>query len=160
MATHAVPATTTRRAWWGWLAFALSVLGLGVSAYLTIDHFARVRLICSDSGVINCQKVTTSAQSHFLGIPVAVLGLAFYLVLVAINWPPLWRSADSRIHWLRLMLLCGGMLFVLYLVSVELFVIGNICLWCTSVHMLTFLLFALTLITAPTMLRQSAPTNG
>jgi uncharacterized membrane protein len=33
--------------------------------------------------------------------------------------------------------------FVLYLVYAELIQIGAICLWCTSVHVATFLIFAL-----------------
>jgi uncharacterized membrane protein len=37
-----------------------------------------------------------------------------------------------------------GIGFVLYLVYAELFTIGSICLYCTSVHVITFLLFALT----------------
>jgi uncharacterized membrane protein len=36
-----------------------------------------------------------------------------------------------------------GIGFVLYLVYTELFTLNAICLWCTSVHVLTFLLFAL-----------------
>jgi uncharacterized membrane protein len=33
---------------------------------------------------------------------------------------------------------------VLYLLYAELFIIGSICLYCTSVHVITFVLFALT----------------
>jgi uncharacterized membrane protein len=32
---------------------------------------------------------------------------------------------------------------VLYLLYAEIIQIGNICLWCTSVHVITFLLFVL-----------------
>ena len=98
-------------------AVVLSLAGLGVSVYLTIDHFAKIPLVCSDTGVINCEKVTTSAQSHFLGIPVAVLGLAFYLAMTAINLPPLWYTADRRVHIVRLGMSAVGVLFALYLVS-------------------------------------------
>jgi uncharacterized membrane protein len=38
--------------------------------------------------------------------------------------------------------------FVLYLIYVELIQIGNICLWCTSVHAITFLLFVLLIFAA------------
>jgi uncharacterized membrane protein len=41
-----------------------------------------------------------------------------------------------------------GILFVLYLVYTELFTIGAICLWCTSVHVITFILFALIVFSA------------
>jgi uncharacterized membrane protein len=133
-------------------AVVLSLAGLGVSIYLTIDHFAKIPLVCSDTGVINCEKVTTSAQSHFLGIPVAVLGLAFYLAMTAINLPPLWYTADRRVHIVRLGMSVVGVLFALYLVSAELLIIGNICLWCTSVHVITFLLFVLIISTVLPML--------
>jgi uncharacterized membrane protein len=33
------------------------------------------------------------------------------------------------------------MIFVLYLLYAEIIEIGNICLWCTSVHVITFLMF-------------------
>jgi len=133
-------------------SLVLSLFGLGVSIYLTIDHFAKIPLACSDTGLVNCQKVTTSAESHFLGIPVALLGLVFYVVMTAINVPPLWYRADRRIHLFRLALAAVGVLFALYLVGAELLIIGNICLWCTSVHVITFILFVLILSTVVPML--------
>ena len=47
----------------------LSIAGLGVATYLTITHFDKVALVCSNSGAINCAKVTTSPQSYVFGIP-------------------------------------------------------------------------------------------
>jgi uncharacterized membrane protein len=130
----------------------LSLAGLGIAVYLTVAHFAKVPLACSDTGLVNCEKVTTSAQSYFLGIPVAVLGLGFYVVMVALNSPWAWRAADRRVHMVRLALLVGGICFALYLVACELLIIGNICLWCTSVHVVTFVLFVLVVTTVPPML--------
>jgi len=141
-------------AWRVATALVLSLLGLGVSVYLTIDHFAKISPACPGTGssLINCTKVTTSAESYFLGIPVAVLGLAFYVVMTAINLPVAWRATDRRVHLARLALVAVGMAFALYLVSAELLIIGNICLWCTSVHVVTFLLFVLIVTTVPAML--------
>jgi len=144
-------------AWRPIVALILSVLGLGVSIYLTVDHFAHIALACSDNGLVNCQKVTTSAQSHFLGIPVAVLGLAFFVAMTVMNLPFAWRIEDRRIHIVRLAMVVIGMCFVLYLVAAELLIIKNICLWCTSVHALTFLLFVLMLVTVPPMVGWSGP---
>ncbi len=133
-------------------SFLLSLAGLGIATYLTVAHFAKIPLACSDTGLVNCEKVTTSAQSYFLGIPVAVLGLCFYVVMVAVNSPMAWRAADRRVHMLRLALLVVGICFALYLVACELLVIGNICLWCTSVHVVTFVLFVLVVTTVPPIL--------
>jgi uncharacterized membrane protein len=123
----------------------VAMAGLGVSIYLTIAHFTESTLAgCSESGLVNCTKVTTSPQSYVFGIPVAVLGLAFYLFAVAAMSPWAWRSARREVHIVRLASTVVGIGFVLYLIYAELFIIGSICLYCTSVHILTFVLFALT----------------
>jgi len=135
----------------------LSLCGLGVSIYLTIAHYdTKVALICSDKGLVNCEEVTTSPTSMVFGtIPVAVLGLAFYVFMVVVNSPLGWGwqagprrrgwsgAVQSAIPWARLGSLIVGMIFVLYLIYAELIDIGAICLWCTSVHVITFLLFCL-----------------
>jgi uncharacterized membrane protein len=132
----------------GWMqlaTFVLSLFGLGVSIYLTIAHFdTHVTLACSDKGLVNCEEVTTSPTSMVFGVfPVAVLGLAFYVFMTAINSPWAWRWQLPAVRWLRLGSLIAGMCFVLYLIYAELIDIGAICLWCTSVHVVTFLLFAI-----------------
>jgi uncharacterized membrane protein len=131
-------------------ALVLSLAGLGVSIYLTIVHFGSKNiLICSANGTIDCEKVLTSSQAMVFGVfPVAVLGLAFYVFMVAINSPWAWRSPLPVIWWARLAGAVSGMGFVLYLIYAELIQIGNICLWCTSVHVITFLLFVLLVFTA------------
>ena len=135
--------------WMQFLTFGLALAGLGVSIYLTVAHFTETALAgCSESGAINCTKVTTSPQSYVFGIPVAVLGLAFYVAVVALMSPWAWRSARREIHLIRLASLVVGIGFVLYLLYAELFTIGAICLYCTSVHAITFLLFGLTVFAA------------
>lgn len=140
-------------------SFLLSLAGLGISIYLTIAHFAKVALVCpAESGLVNCKVVTTSPESYFPPfagwphLPVAALGLGFYVVMAAVNLPTAWGSADRRVHLARLALAALGMAFALYLVACELLVIGKICLWCTSVHFVTFLLFVLVVTTVPPML--------
>jgi uncharacterized membrane protein len=135
--------------WLQLTTFVLALAGLGVSIYLTIAHFTESTLAgCSESGLVNCTKVTTSPQSYVFGIPVAVLGLAFYVFAVAIMSPWAWRAARREIHLLRIASLVVGVGFVLYLLYAELFIIGSICLYCTSVHVITFLLFVLTVFAA------------
>lgn len=138
--------------WAGWLAFVLSLAGLGDSSYLTYEHFADQIPPCPTHGLISCLKVTNSPESHVFGIPVALLGLVYYVVVTAINLPPLWRLWDRRIHWARLGLAVMGIGMVIYLLVAELFLIKAICLWCTGVHIVTFLLFVLVVSFAPAML--------
>ena len=142
---------TTLR-WQPITTLVLSLVGLGVSTYLTITHFDKVALVCSSNATINCEKVTTSPQSEILGIPVAMLGLLFFIPMVALCLPAAWRSADRRIHLARLALSVVGVGMIIYLISAELFVIKAICLWCSGVHVVTFLLFVIIVTSAPFVL--------
>ena len=137
--------------WRPWVAFGLSIIGFAISMYLTLDHFRGTPPICSDSGIVNCTKVTTSSWSYIFGIPVSLLGLLFYTAMVGINVPRLWRVRAPWVAWARLGLAVSGIAFVLYLLAAELFSIKAICLWCTGVHVATFLLFVLVVSSFPLM---------
>jgi uncharacterized membrane protein len=139
--------------WQPILTLILSICGLGVATYLTITHYdTHVALVCADNGAINCEKVTTSPQSVVFGIPVAVLGLAFFLPMITMCLPAPWRSADRRIHLARLILSITGVGMIIYLIIAELFIIKAICLWCTGVHVITFILFVIIVTAAPVVL--------
>src|SRR5690349_23109313 len=139
------PAERGPAPWLQITTFLLALAGLGVSIYLTIAHFTESALAgCSESGLVNCTKVTTSPQSYVFGIPVAVLGLAFFVFLVAIMSPWAWQARRREVHMLRIASMVVGIGMVIYLVYAEFIIIGAICLYCTSVHIITFLLFVLT----------------
>jgi uncharacterized membrane protein len=141
-------------AWRPIAALVLSIAGFGDSLYLTIEHYTgNSALVCSANSVVDCLKVTTSSQSMVFGVfPVALLGLIFFTAMLVINLPILWRSPIRWIAWLRLGTVVGGMGFVIYLLYSELFSIKAICLWCTGVHVVTFLLFILVVSSAQAML--------
>ena len=131
--------------WAAPVALALTAAGLGVAIYLTIAHFdEHVSLVCSAKGAINCEKVTTSAQSHVFGIPVAVLGLAYFVFMIPWQLPVAWRSAHPFVRFGRALYCASGIVFVFYLVYAEAVLIKAICLWCTAVHVITLLLFVVT----------------
>ena len=84
----------------------------------------------------------TSPQSMVFGvIPVAVLGLAFYVAAVPLFSPWAWRLEWRELNLLRLVSVVIGMGFVVYLIYAELYQIRDICEYCTGVHIVTFLLF-------------------
>ncbi|HUC04348.1 MAG TPA: vitamin K epoxide reductase family protein [Acidimicrobiales bacterium] len=122
-----------------------SAVGFGVAGYLTYEHYTgSSTLACSGTGVINCLKVTTSSYSSIVGVPVAVLGLVFFAAMLVLQAPPMWRRSEPLVRWIRLGS-CGiGLAMVLYLLYTELFRIDAICLWCTGVHVLTFVVFCST----------------
>jgi uncharacterized membrane protein len=141
-------------------AMLLCVGGLGVSVYLTVAHYTTaLTLACPDNATINCEKVTTSPESVVFGVPVALLGVAFFAVLLALNLPPAWHRPVPLLRLTRLSLTTSGIGFVVYLIYTELFTVHAICLWCTSAHAIAFLLFALTLF-AETLASPSATQIG
>lgn len=129
-----------------WRSLALmgtALAGIGVSVYVTILHYAHVKPVCSDSGAINCLKVLTSPQSVFLGIPVPVYGLVFFVAMLVICVPKLWKTTIWWVPWLRLGMSVVGILFALRLIYEEIFVIRSLCLWCTGAHVLSFAMFVI-----------------
>jgi len=133
----------------GWVpaaSLALSLLALAIASYLTVTHYADPKaLACPDTGIVNCALVTTSSWSVVLGVPLAVLGLVWAVVMTSLTVPWAWRSNAGWIDGARLILSGAGAAMVLYLVYVELFRIGAICLWCTAMHVTAVCLFGVVL---------------
>jgi uncharacterized membrane protein len=120
----------------------LAVVGVAVSLYLTITHFGDPDLlVCAEGGSVSCNAVTSSAQSEILGIPVALLGLVWFVGMIVLCVPAAWRARDRRVHQLRTVGVIAGMGFVLWLLYAELIIVGAICLWCTVAHIVAFGMF-------------------
>jgi len=133
----------------GWTSAAcavLALLGLGVSVYLAVEHATNATtLACPETGTVNCMKVTTSSYATVMGIPVAYLGVAYYIVVAIVVLARLGRPS-RLLRAAQLVLAPAGLLFVFYLLWAEVFRLHAICLWCTGVHVITFVLFAVTLL--------------
>jgi len=131
----------------------MSIVGLGVSIYLTVVHYdSKVSLLCTTGGVINCQSVTTSAYSVVPGttIPITIPGMLWFLALGAMAGVGLWSAARAqaeppRLRLAALLWTVAGLVFVLYLVYCEIVLVQRICEWCTVVHILTFASFLIAL---------------
>lgn len=125
------------------IGFALAVLGLAISLYLTVEHYSgSATLACPATGAIDCVKVTTSRWSVIAGTPVAVLGLAYFVVMTLVTVPV---GATRPWNLARVALAAAGSVMVLYLIYVELFRVDAVCLWCTAVHVITVALLGTTL---------------
>jgi uncharacterized membrane protein len=127
-------------------SLALSLAAVGIASYLTFTHYAdQAALACPDTGVVNCTLVTTSSWSVLLGVPVAVLGLAWALAMTALTSPWAWRAGPLWVAGTRFVLAGAGAAMVVYLIYVELFRVGAVCLWCTAVHLTALGLFGVVL---------------
>ena len=103
---------------------ALALAGIAVAGYLTWVHYAGLQPFCV-GGTGGCERVQSSEYARFAGIPVAVLGLAGYVALLATLALPedTGRTAAA-------FLALAGMLFSGYLTYAEVVEIEAICQWC------------------------------
>ena len=124
----------------------LSVAGLFVSAYLYLFKIGQIGTIACGTG--GCETVQLSAQSRFMGVEVALIGVIGYAVLLLLALLSLQPRFAGRSWPLRSLLLAAGgaVVFTLYLKYLELFVIHAICRWCVASAVIIVILFALTLI--------------
>jgi uncharacterized membrane protein len=137
------PTTLVRMGWLPLTTLVLSVLGFVDSSYQCYADLTGTGLAGCSTRADACVVVQHSAEAYIFGIPVAVFGVVFYVFMVAICSPQAWRSRLPALHRARLAAAVIGMGFVLYLIYAELVEVGEICPYCTSVHVITFLLFSL-----------------
>jgi len=115
----------SRRLVFGMLVFA----GLGFldAAYLTVEHFLNRVPPCSI--VHGCEKVTTSSYSVIFGVPMALMGALYYLVVIVALILYLDLRRELIVKWTARFTVVG-FLFSLWLVYLQLFVIKAICQYC------------------------------
>jgi uncharacterized membrane protein len=106
-------------------AGAVALAGLVVAGYLTWVHFDDAALVCVAGG--GCETVQESEYAEIAGIPVALLGLGSYAIVLALV---LWDAPTARLG--AAMLALVGLVFSLYLLALQLFVIDAVCVWCLA----------------------------
>ena len=106
-------------------AGAAALAGLGLAGYLTWVHFDDSALVCVAGG--GCETVQESVYAEIAGIPVAMLGLGGYAVMLGVI---VWDTPTARLG--AAMLALVGLVFSLYLLALQLFVIDAVCVWCLA----------------------------
>ena len=122
---------------------AASVVGLGVSIYLTFVHFSAAQLVCSASGTIDCERVLGSGYGVIAGsaVPTSAAGVVWFVVAGGLA---LLHNRRAQVAWSAI-----GLLTVVYLVFVEIVQLGAICIWCTVAHAMVIVIFLLTVTVRP-----------
>jgi len=135
----------------------LALAGLFVSAYLYLYKLGYIGTLTCGSG--GCETVQLSAQSRFLGVEVALIGLVGYAVLFVLAALSLTaRFAEARWPVAGMMWLGAGAVgFTVYLKALELFVIHAICRWCVGSAVIIAVFFVLAVVEWRRLRRQEAP---
>ncbi|MDK9496972.1 vitamin K epoxide reductase family protein [Streptomyces katrae] len=135
----------TRRT--GLLLLAGGLIGALASGALAYD---RIRTLedplftpgCDINAVLSCGDVMTSWQSHLLGPPNALLGLAAFAALAGLGLAVAAGARLPRRLWQGLWAaLAAGFALTLWLIGQCLYVIGALCPWCTAVWAVMIPLF-------------------
>ena len=108
----------------------LSTVGFFVALYLWLYKIGVIGSLQCGTG--ECEYVQSSRYAWLFGQPVAVYGVAGYLVLLVVALVGLQpRFLPSPVPTRLLAALAGvGFAFTLYLTAIELFVLHAICPWC------------------------------
>jgi vitamin-K-epoxide reductase (warfarin-sensitive) len=113
--------------WLGWAILALAAIGLVLSAVSLVNHYKKSPTeYCDFSENFNCDIVNRSIYSEINGVPVAAIGVAGYIALMAL-------SRLARRRQLALLMLAAaivGLAFALYLTYIEAYVLVVWCIMC------------------------------
>jgi len=127
-----------------WVTVVLSGLGIFVSGYLVTKRVTGGSLACTRWA--ECDVVNNSVYSQIYGVPISVIGLAGYLLLLALACAALWTEGwtQRRMLLLGFVLSLGGVGFSAYLTYLEIYVIEALCAWCVASAVIITLLAIVT----------------
>lgn len=105
----------------------ISAIGFADAVYLTITFLTNSPIACGRFG--GCDAVAGSGYATIFGAPVAMLGAMYYLLVLVLS---LLYLDTKKMLFLTLAALLTpiGFLASIYFVSLQLFVINAICVYC------------------------------
>jgi uncharacterized membrane protein len=133
----------------GWL-LVFAALGLLSSGASTVVHYrvlknAGYTSFCDINTTLSCTDAYLSQYGSFGGVPVALLGLLWFVVAAALSWlsvngrPEVRESAPGYLFVLSTIALA----MILYLAYASFVVLGSVCLLCVGTYVAVLGLFLL-----------------
>jgi len=105
-----------------WILIILAVIGVVIASFALREHYRTETSPCSINDRWDCGIVNHSPYAVFAGVPVAIIGIAGYLVLGALAFRSSYRA--------MLVLALIGLRFSLYLTRNQSHILGVYCLYC------------------------------
>jgi uncharacterized membrane protein len=123
----------------------LGLIGFFLASYIHRKKKSKKKLICPMHS--NCDTVIHSDYSTIVGIPVEGLGMAYYAFIAVIYGTLfLFNLLSAPVVLVLVGISLCSVLFSLYLVSLQAFVLHHFCIWCTSSACTSILIFVLSYI--------------
>ncbi len=127
-----------------WILIVLAVAGIVVSALALREHYRTDASPCSINERWDCGIVNHSPYAVLFGVPVAVIGMAGYLLLGVL--------AFFKSYRVMFVAACGGLGFALHLAHIESTILGVWCVYCVIslgiISLLTLLIFGTLIVNA------------
>jgi uncharacterized membrane protein len=112
----------------GWILVVLDVIGLAIASYLSIVELGGGVPVCGP--LKGCETVATSEYAWIGPFPVAVYGVMLSVVLLTLAFA--WIRTDNPVLLdLHAGLSLVGVIFEVYFLTLQMFVIQAVCIWCT-----------------------------
>lgn len=125
---------------WLPLLALFALLGFADAMYLSLMHFQNADLGCSV--ITGCDAVLSSEYAYLMGIPLAYLGVLYYLSLLF--GATFYYQTDNRLVLKGLFgVLSTGLLFTTWLIYLQAAVINAFCQFCLISAFLTISMFVL-----------------
>ncbi len=105
-----------------WVLIVFAVIGIAASSHALREHYRTDTSPCSINERWDCGIVNHSPYAMLFGVPVAVIGIAGYLLLGVLAFMKAYR--------VTLVAALGGLGFALYLAHIESAVLGVWCIYC------------------------------
>ena len=105
-----------------WVLIVLAVVGVAASSLALREHYRTDTSPCSINERWDCGIVNHSPYAMLFKVPVAVIGIAGYLLLGVLAFRKAYR--------VMLVAALGGLGFALYLAHIESTVLGVWCIYC------------------------------
>lgn len=121
----------------------LSALGFADALYLTFKHYSQSAGVCLIGQ--GCNEVLNSHYAQFFGIPLGLIGAAYYFSVFILMLFSLTKK-KQEIFYLILPLTLTGFLMSGYFVYLQLFVVKSICYYCMFSAVDSTILFILSLL--------------
>jgi uncharacterized membrane protein len=128
------------------------VIGWTAAFALTVEKFVLLTdpteaLGCDFSVLVQCRANLESWQGSLFGFPNPIIGLAAWIAPIVVGVALLAGARFARWFWVVFNLgVVGALVFVIWLISQSVFVLGTLCPWCMVTWSVTIPLFwALTL---------------
>ncbi len=133
---------------------AIIILAFCIHAFLTKEFFdihygiGSSSKLCNVNQTFNCEAVTASKYSQFMGIPLSIFGLCLHLVLFILLMGALTKEEESeeRATWSCSLIALSGFSVLASLVMgvISLTKLSVYCPLCLSLYVLSIIIFALT----------------